>query len=299
MSRLLKHEAFFKSPTSGLFIPTQSLGAEILTNGDFSNGITGWTLAANSGSDPTITATAADGSAGTGGAKYFASAATFVQLRQSVGSVGTYYQSEAECTAYTAGTVDLLWQGTTPFLTSSVTGLGVVRGISRCSAAEVRPQAGGAAINLVLNYVSVKPITLNAERTAASADMDIRFLYTLPASPVKGDQLWLLGRISSFSSGNYWLVLLEYTGSQWNVTLYSVASHTRTSRKSAANVGLTNGLRFVASGTTIRMYTTADGGTNWTQRGTDLTSSTYEAATGYNVMYVSPQVTPGALSAAA
>lgn len=275
-------------------VPAQSIGSEILTNGDFSNGITSWTLAANSGSDPTITATAADGSAGTGGAKYFASAATFVQLRQAVGSVGTYYESAAACTAYTAGSVDVLWLGSTPFLTPSITGLGTVRGISRCSQAEVRPQAGGAAINLVLDYLSVKPITLNTERVAPNANMDISYLFTLPASPVKGDSVWLLGRISSFSSGNYWLVFLEYTGTQWNVTLYSVASHTRTSQKSASNVGAVNGLRFYANGTTIRMYTTANGGANWTQRGTDLTSSTYQSATGYNVIYGS-QVTPGLL----
>jgi hypothetical protein len=107
--------------------------------------------------------------------------------------------------------------------------------------------------------------------------------------------VWLPARISSFSSGNYWLVYLEYSGTQWNVYLYSVASHTRTQQKTASNVGTTNGLRFYALGTTIRMYTTANSGTNWTQRGTDLTSSTYQSSVGYNAIYGS-QFTPGALA---
>ena len=88
--------------------------------------------------------------------------------------------------------------------------------------------------------------------------------------------------------------MLEYSGSQWNVFLYSVASHTRTQQKTVLNVGSTNGLRFYASGTTIRMYTTADGGGSWTQRDTDLTSSTYQTATGYNA-FAGSEFTPGLL----
>ncbi|MBK9751858.1 MAG: hypothetical protein IPO91_34540 [Chloroflexi bacterium] len=113
-------------------------------------------------------------------------------------------------------------------------------------------------------------------------------MYTLPVTPLADDRVFLLGRISSFSSGNYWRVMLEYTGSQWNVTLYSVASHTRTQQKTASNVGSTNGLRFYANGTTIRMYTTADSGAN---------SSTYQTATGCNA-FAGSEVTLGALSAA-
>jgi len=274
--------------------PDQVIGADILTNGGFTGGITGWTLAANSGSDPTITATNPDGSAGTGGAKWFGSAATFVQLRQTAGSVGSYYFTEAECSAYTAGSVDILWGGTTPFLTESVTGLGVVRGISRCSTAEVRPQAGGAAVNLVMNYIMTKPLTVSTQRAAPSANMRITQLYTLPASPAKGDQLWLPVRISSWSSGNYLMALLIYTGTRWDVQFYTVTSHARGSNLGGAtNIGSTSGLRVNCNGNSITIETL--NGSTWTQRGSTMTNSNYNTATDFNVL-ATPDFTLSTLS---
>lgn len=274
--------------------PDQVVGADILTNGGFTGGITGWTLAANSGSDPTVTAVNPDGSAGTGAAKWFGSAASFVQLRQTAGSVGTYYFSEAECAAYTAGSVDILWGGNTPFVTESVNSLGVVRGISRCSTAEVRPQAGGAAVNLVLNYLSVKPLTVSTQRAAPSANMRITQLYTLPASPVKGDQLWLPVRISSWSSGNYLMALLIYTGTRWDVQFYTVTTHGRSGNLGGAtNIGSTSGLRVNLNGNSITIETLS--GSTWTARGTTMTNSNYNTATDFNVL-ATPDFTLGTLS---
>ncbi|MBK9751859.1 MAG: hypothetical protein IPO91_34545 [Chloroflexi bacterium] len=62
MSRLIKHEAFFKSPASGLYIPVQDFGPELLVNGDFSDGLNGWTKLNDNGSTATITETAPDSS---------------------------------------------------------------------------------------------------------------------------------------------------------------------------------------------------------------------------------------------
>lgn len=57
--------------------PAQSFGAELLVNGDFSDGSgtfpNGWTKTNDNGTNATITETAANGSAGTG-------AATFARL---------------------------------------------------------------------------------------------------------------------------------------------------------------------------------------------------------------------------
>jgi hypothetical protein len=125
--------------------------------------------------------------------------------------------------------------------------------------------------------------------------MQINFLYTLPASPVAGEDVWLLLRISDFGGGNYWLAWLRYTGSQWDVNLYSVASHTRSSVAAATNVGTTNGLRVTMNGDQVSLWTTANGGANWTQRDTTKTNTTYQTATGVNVIHAST-FTPGQLS---
>jgi len=300
MSRLLKHEAFFKAAGgAAVFIPTQSFGDELLVNGDFSNGLTGWTKLNDNGTTATISETAANGSAGTGAATYNNNtSAVSLALEQEVLTAGDWYEIAGEMTAYTGGRLDITYSGAGVAL-PSLQSVRAVRQVDRASATKFRPQTGGALPRLyTVDNFSIKKLTMNTELTAPSADMDVRLLYTLPASPRAGDRVFLPARISSFSSGNYWLVMLEYSGSQWNVFLYSVASHTRTQQKTISNVGSTNGLRFYASGTTIRMYTSEDSGANWTQRDTDLTSSTYQTATGYNA-FAGSQFTLGALSAAA
>ncbi len=265
-------------------IPAQSFGAELLTNGDFSTAaLSGWTKLNDNGSTATISETAAGGGAGSGAATYNNNtSAVSLALEQDVMTIGDWYEIAGEMTAYTGGRLDITYSGAGVAL-PSLSSVRAVRQVDRATASKFRPQTGGALPRLfTVDNFSIKKLTMNAEQTAPSADMDVQLLYTLPASPRAGDRVFLPARISSFSSGNYWLVMLEYSGSQWNVFLYSVASHTRTQQKTISNVGNTNGLRFWASGTTIRMYTTADGGSNWTQRDTDLTSSTYQTATGYN-----------------
>lgn len=274
------------------YVPTQSLGAELITNPDmnWAAGVpTGWTLAGGSvGADPGFFEVASGGGAGTGAVRIYKSASGLARLEQTVATVGNYYETVIDDSYVNGGRLDPIYTGTATFLVPSTTAARVLRGISRAAATSISLQIGSSFPHEhVINSVSMKRLTVNTELTAASADMDVSMLYTLPASPLAGDAIWLLGRISSFSSGNYWLVLLEYTGTQWNITLYSVASHTRTSQKSATNVGTTNGIRFYANANTIRMYTTADGGDNWTQRGTDLTSATYNTATGVNVLATS------------
>ncbi len=99
-------------------------------------------------------------------------------------------------------------------------------------------------------------------------------------------QIDIMLRISDFSAGNYWIAVLEYTGAQWDITLFSVATHTRTSRIAATNIGATNGIRINANGSNWTLQTTADGGANWTSRGT-VSNATYNTATGVNVLWTS------------
>lgn len=275
--------------------PTQSLGSELLTNGDFSawsgDNPTSWTVTGESGSDPMVTQVAPGGGAGTGAARFYSSAtANTPRITQAGGAAsGDMLLVDATVSAFIAGSLSVYEGGVVQSITFAAASRKI--GILRASAPGARIQTAGAAPHdMTLDSVSYKKITFNDQLVAPSADMRISFFYTLPASPIEGDCVWLLPRISDFAAGNYWLGFLRYTGTQWDINLYSVSSHTRISRSSATNVGATDGLRVNMNGNTLTMETHASGA--WTQRGSTATNSTYSTATGVNVLYTST-VTPG------
>lgn len=279
--------------------PAQTLGSELLANPDFSAGASGanptsWTVLGESGSDPDVSIVAPGGGAGTGACRLYNSA-TLAQpsINQAVLSAGSYYELSLLIDTVTAGSIRM-FDSSAPTLGFVASTTGVKRTIGRAVGTAMRIRAEASNSNVVIDDASVKVITLNGQLTAPSANMRADFFYTLPGSPAEGAQLWLVARASDFASGNYWLAFLEYTGSQWNITLFSVAGHTRTSRTSATNIGATNGVRVNCNGDTLKLYTTANGGTNWTQRGSDVSNSTYNTATGVNALWVST-ITPGNL----
>lgn len=255
-------------------VPAQSLGAELLTNGGFDSDTvwtkgTGWSIAAG-----VATKTAGSGSS----------------LSQNT-AVGAESLNETGFTisGHTGGSVS-------PFVGSggggsAVSANGTTRQLVRQGGTTTYALSASSFFAGNVDSATLKTVAPNAQLTAPSANMRLSAFYTLPASPVQGDQVWLVPRISDFSAGNYWLVLLEYTGSQWNITVYSVASHTRVSRITASNIGATDGIRVTMNGTAIALETTADGGDNWTPRGTPATNSTYQTETGVNVLHTSA-VTP-------
>ncbi|MFA6270689.1 MAG: hypothetical protein WC657_05810 [Candidatus Paceibacterota bacterium] len=142
----------------------------------------------------------------------------------------------------------------------------------------------------------VKELTLNTQLVAPSADGVLTFLYTLPETPLQSDQLWFMPRISDFATGNYWIALLIYTvAGQWDLSLHSVATKTRSAAKfTASNIGASNGIQITLSANDWAVKTTADAGENWTSRGTH-NNALYNTATGVNVVASSGFVL-GALS---
>lgn len=275
-------------------LPAESLGAELLTNGSMETGSPPTSWNAISGATLSAEAEERTGGAGTkslrvaqGTANQYPAATQtaalssgdfaelFFAMRNidATGGVAVAIPNLATFTAYTGTS----WRNT--------------RHIARASGnnplVNVYLENGGAIGRAGLfDDVSVRTLTPNGQLTAPSANMRLTQLYTLPASPVMGDQLWIPLRISDWGAGNYWLALLEYTGSQWNITLYSVATHTRTSRIAATNIGASNGIRINANGDNWTLETTADGGSNWTSRGT-VTNATYNTATGVNALWTS------------
>lgn len=272
--------------------PVQTLSAELVANNDFSTysgGFTNWTLSPGTyGGDPGVSQVDPSGGVGTGAAKFFStgSLALLAVNTSPLATVGAYYESLVEMSARASGSVT--WRESSGVFQRILAAVGAGRDLIRNTyAGNPMNLRNSGATDATIDRVSVKQVTLNGELVAPTADMRITQFYTLPSSPIIGDEIRLVVRSSNFSSGNYWVVVLTYSGTQWNINLYSVASHTRTSRIAAAGIGSSNGIRITADGDDWTLETTANGGSNWTSRGT-VNNSTYNTATGVNVLATSP-----------
>lgn len=274
-----------------LELPAQSLGSELVANGNFSawtaDNPSSWSVIGEAGTSAIHqVGTGEDHTGvGTGMCNIYKSDANFPQIRQTILTVGSYYEMSVLIDKATSGTMAL------KDTSSGAGGMNLV--LTAAGQKRTNGYAGATSIALsvstnpgdfTMDNASVKLMTLNTQLVAPSANMRISQFYTLPASPVQGDSIWLMPRISDFAAGNFWLVLLEYTGAQWNITLYSAASHVLTSRTSAANIGATNGMRINMNGDLLDLQTTADSGGVWTTRGTQVNNALYNTATGVNVL---------------
>lgn len=277
--------------------PAQTVGpGELLVNGNFAawtgDNPDNWTVTGESGSDPMVTQVAPDGSAGVGAAK-FCSSATNLQPRmyQTVLTVGSYYEQRATITAHTAGSVDI-GDGVGLIARS---GAGVKINLLRAGSTSSMVRAGSnAPINFVVDDATTKLITYNVQLASPSPNATLAWFFTLPGTPLPGTAIWGYFRVDSFALGNFWKWELTYTGSQWNMILYSVATFTKTAQVTANNIGACNGVQIIAADTAIEIKTTTDGGANYTSRGS-VVSATYQTATGVNVIWTS-DVTMGLLS---
>jgi hypothetical protein len=279
--------------------PAQSLGNELLQNNALStwsgDNPSSWSVGGESGSDPQLTERDpnqghADTKTVGGAANYYSSAVTNQpSMFQTILSIGSYYESLIEVSNFVGGSIRLEMGDIFPTLTA----IGTYRILGRATWAVWNLRAIGAP-DVTVNSTSSKLLTINTQLIAPGANMRLDQFYSLPATPADGSQTWLYARISDFATGNFWKVELVYNGSQWNINLYSVATFTKTSRIAATNIGATNGVRVNMNGDQLSLWTTADGGANWTQRGTTITNSTYQTATGVNAIWTS-DVTPGNL----
>lgn len=294
-------------------VPAQSLGAELLVNGSMEAGDppSSWSAGAGGYNPATLAAEAEERTGGSGSQSLkivrvtsqfdgATQAATIPQgslidfdswIRNIDANAGVRASMNLADGTAIVGAVTF-YTGTT---WRNQRGLGI-KATAAALPAAIGMNASANGQSALGDDFSVRIVTPNTQLTAPSANMDVAFFYELPAAPGVGTQVWLLPRISNYASGNYWLALLEYTGTQWRVTLYSVATHARTATlATAGNIGVTDGLRVVANGDNIDLYTTANGGTDWTKRGSTVTSSLYGTATGVNVAYTR-DITPELLT---
>lgn len=275
-------------------LPTQTLGANIISNSDLDN----WTAGVpdggfsiqNTAANATITQTAPDGTAGTGGAHLNNhTSAVFVNIRTpAVHTIGQMYQLEYALSQWSGGRTDVGWGDSGENAAIDSSSVRATQSMSRAYGTYWRAQPGGSLPrDWTYDYFRSYPITINNELTAPSANMRITQYYTLPTSPIAGQTLQLMLRISNYSVGNYLMALVDYTGSTWRIALYSFASLLRTTQVSAVTIGSHNGVRANLNGDSITIETTDNGGSSWTSRLTK-TLSLYNTARGVNVAANSP-----------
>lgn len=269
-------------------LPVQTLGSNLYVDGDMeAAGTAVWT---NAGGASTLSKQTTNPYEGTQLMRAVRNNPTGASaVIQDVGSNGSYYEISgavrSDGTALPiAGEIET---GIFIYFGTNDTAWQLYRGVLRRTTRHgFGTFAAAAGTYVEADNLEYRLITLNTQLTAPSANMQITQHYTLPASPRAADTVWLMPRISDFTAGNYWLAWLRYTGSQWDINLYSVATHTRTSRIAATNIGSTNGIRVNVLGDNWALQTTTDGGETWTTRGTH-TNSLYNTATGYNSIWSS------------
>ena len=145
--------------------------------------------------------------------------------------------------------------------------------------------------DVTLDSFKISEITLDPAREAVANGL-FEFMFTLPASPVFGDQIEL--RFREVDERNYLSLMLYRNNGYWGLRLLSYTSGIPTQIVSTT-VGDTVGLRAIAHNNKINLYTSANGNT-WTRRGSEYTVTAHQTATKIRAVY-SPYATPVSIAA--
>ena len=280
---------------------TQSLGAELLSNWDFSAFTAdlpdGWTNSEASGSD--LTERDPDQTHGdtktTGGAlnMYSAAANNVPQVSQAVLTAGQWIEVEAVLSAYTSGTNVQIRDTSLYFRLQNMDSVGTKHGISQVNSDTLRVLTSTAPIDLTWDSISAKVITLNPNQEGfVNGNGSYVFRFTLPGSSEQGHGVYLPYRIAG--SQSRWEAWLNYSGSAWNITLDSIVTATKTNRITANGVGTPTMIGVYIDGNDHKLYTgtgASIAGATWTQRGSTVTNTTHNTSREFNAVY-SSDVTP-------
>jgi len=281
-----------------LLIPTfqdrrflQSLGNELLLNGDLNwaaSALTSWTVQNSSSS---VTEVAPGGGAGTGAARLQASAGgVYPRVSQIVASLaaGEWVEAYANCSAFTNGQVDFYstvsnWGWQIP-----ITAAGEYRSVGPVSQTPAYLYGISTTLDMVFDRLSLRKLTLN-ELTVVTANSDNRFYFSLPASPLRSESVSLLNRRIDASNYLELRLIRNAANTNWDLRIHRVTAGAQTSNiiTAVTSVGDVNGLRMECNGNTITVYTTTDGGGNWTNRGTNTNAANHPTGTGLLPVYVS------------
>lgn len=276
----------------------QSLGAELLTNGDFSawsgDNPTGWTVSGESGSDPELTERApgnAHGDAvGVGGAANFYSTATTSQPRisQAVLTVNKYYSVTFEITRRVSGSFAMLNMQNSNNNYAAASG-GLAQQIGRASGTSLQPAAVGAAPHdFTLDNLSAMEVSPNT-RIAGFANGITELYFDPGVNANKGVEMHLMYRIASGSSNeliNCWDVLVRHNfGVDDTYEFRSrLILNGAVTNKTTVQAGKPDAIRVITNGNDHEIYTRNQSDGVWTLR-SSFSDSNLNDAEGVNVMY--------------
>jgi len=275
---------------------SQSLGAELFTNGNFASGTTGWTLSGTSPPDPEITVVAPTnlhGGGGTGAVNLFnlTGGASVPRMFQSVGAASSWYQFSADITARASGIMRL----TDGFLISpSYSAVGTYKRLLLARNGDMHIYAQGAAPhNFTVDNASLGLITQNATSIFLPyGTFDFQFA---PGTTYAGQLIGFRYRILSDSD----FLLASYqrnvTNSAWDIFLESYASNVPTTLRTVTGVGTPDTVRVVVDVSENHQLYSGVAGV-YTPRGAVVNSSLYNTSKGISAIY-SPGTTPNELRA--
>lgn len=261
---------------------TQSLGSELIANGDFSSSA-GWST---TGSGWSIAAGKATKTAGVAGILYRAVAS----------AVGDYIEHTITIANRTAGSlVHRVGNASSAGRVNNGTFTTILRRPDGNTNDGVTADASFAGD---VDDISEKIITLNAVHTAV-ADGIFDLSVTLPGSPVAGQETRLKYRVNSVTpDSDFWLarIIRNDANTGYDIRLDSVASGSATNRILVSGVALsgTVTIRVVCDGTSHNLYTLASGA--WLKRGSAVILTHENTSTGLQAVY-SSAVTPVSLKA--
>lgn len=277
---------------------TQTIGAERLTNPGnpfafTADNPTSWTVTGESGTDPEVSEVGTSeghGGAGTGYCNLFASAGSILIRQNNVMTVDTVYEVGVVIDTVVSGA--LLVRDPSDGLSAKVyTTAGEKTTLGKANSTDFQIIRNSNPVDITLKSATVKPITQNAAQTAA-ANVDHRFQFVLPVSPIVGQKIELWYRLPAGAAyNNGWVFYLERNADNtlWQVLLARYSAGSRTGVLAAITVpDETNCLRVVTSGDDHTCYTASDGidGT-FTQRGATQTSTVHNTAVQAKAMYSS------------
>lgn len=275
---------------------TQSLGAELLTNGNFAawtlDDPDSWTVVGEVVADPAVHQTAPNENhtgIGTGACNLYSSATNNAPgIQQVVLTASNIFEASANITNYVSGNLKIGDSALANALNNQTTG--VHRQLFRATNITFYIRASDTAPeDITIDDASVKLITKNTAQNAV-ADGVFDLYFPIPGSPVAGDRIELIFRMASGTNQelfNCWSanLLRNDANSNWNAQLDRFSSGTRNNHTGATSVGSPNGIRVRVAGSSLKLYTLLNGVE--TQRGSTVTNSTHISNTIVNTVYTS------------
>lgn len=278
-----------------------TFGPSLNANPDFSSWgatPTGWSATQSGGSS--IAQVGPDGLAGTGAAR-MQSPTTAVQprleqvLTAQAGNVGMLVEAVLDRSAGATGTID--WYSQVGGAGWQVSTTAVAEWVTADLFAQTPAYLFGitAPLDATINRADLRRITPTVQSIQPNATLTYLFEF---ASPRRGETVEIRFRQESWTRYHAVRIVRNAAGTGYNANMYRVADGpiAKTTLIAAQALGASvNGLRVVMNGTSLSLWTSADGGSNWTQRGTTQTSTFYQTAE-TTLCYSSERVTHGSFT---